>query len=174
MAQHKVIPKEFFNRPVLEICPDLLGHFLCVKIENKTVRAEICELEAYDGPEDKACHASKGKTARTEVMFGEAGNFYIYLCYGVHWLLNIVTGPVDSPAAILIRGVSQWTGPGKLTKALHIDKRFAGKAATPKTGLWFEENPDRDENYPYETTPRVGVDYAGDWANKPYRFIRKQ
>ena len=90
-----VIPCSFFERPVLEICPELLGQFLVTEIDGRVGRFEVTETEAYDGPHDLACHASKGKTPRTEVLFGDPGQWYVYLCYGVHWLLNVLTGPVD-------------------------------------------------------------------------------
>ena len=167
-----IIPTSFFERPVLEICPELIGHFLVINSAEGEVRKEITEIEAYDGPEDLACHASKGRTARTEVLYGPAGSWYIYLCYGVHWLLNVVTGPKDYPAAILIRGLGEWNGPGILTRELMIDKRFNTKAATFATGLWFEYNASRSQPYPFSTGPRIGVDYAGEWAAKPYRYLK--
>ena len=172
LSPHRMIPSSFFKRPVLEICPDLLGHFLVTEIDGKIERFEITEIEAYDGPKDLACHASKGRTARTEVLFGEPGQWYVYLCYGVHWLLNVVTGPVDYPAAILIRGVGEWTGPGILTRELKIDKRLNAQPADTATGLWFEFSDSRNQKYAFQTSPRIGVDYAGEWAAKPYRFFK--
>ena len=166
-----VIPPSFFDRPVLEVCPDLLGHFLVIGLEGRIVRAEVLEIEAYDGQEDLACHASGGKTPRNAVMFGPAGCWYIYLCYGIHWLLNIVTGPVGYPAAILFRGVGSYRGPGILTRELKIDKRFNHLPSGPSTGLWLERNPHRPKLLEYETTPRIGVGYAGEWADMPYRFV---
>ncbi|MDA0346750.1 MAG: DNA-3-methyladenine glycosylase [Verrucomicrobia bacterium] len=173
MDESKVIPNVFFNRPVLEICPELLGHYLVIRLAEKVVRVEITEVEAYDGPMDLACHASKGRTARTEVLYGPAGTWYVYLCYGVHWLLNIVTGPVDYPSAVLIRGVGDWKGPGILTRMLGIDKRFNRQSAKPENGLWFEFNSERSRYYEYETSSRIGVGYAGEWAAKPYRFFKR-
>lgn len=172
METTDIIPARFFERPVLEICPELLGHFLVVSTPRGVERHELVEIEAYDGPEDLACHASKGRTPRTEVLFGPAGGLYVYLCYGIHWLLNVVTGPVDYPAAILIRGVKAHRGPGVLTRELQIDKRFNARPADPETGLWFEWNAGRNDSCRFKTTPRIGVDYAGEWAAKPYRFIK--
>jgi DNA-3-methyladenine glycosylase len=166
------IPNLFFNRPVLEVCPELLGHFLVAEIEGAIARYEITEIEAYDGMEDLACHASKGRTTRTEVLFGPSGHWYVYLCYGVHWLLNVVVGPEEYPAAILIRGAGEWAGPGILTRALQVDKRFNARPATIETGLWLEFNEARNPDYLFETSPRIGVDYAGEWAAKPYRFFK--
>ena len=150
-----------------------MGHFLVIETSSgEIIRSEISEIEAYDGPEDKACHASKGRTQRTEVLYGPAGHWYVYLCYGVHWLLNVVTGPVDYPAAILIRGVGQWSGPGILTRELGIDKSYNTLPARKATGLWLEFNPDRNDDYRFTTGPRIGVDYAKEWAAKPYRFLK--
>ena len=131
----------------------------------------ITEVEAYDGPEDKACHAHRGKTERNAVMFGPAGVWCVYFCYGMHWMLNIVTGSVGYPAAVLIRGVEGFSGPGILTKHLHIDKRLTNKRADRSAGLWIEN---RGLVIPKERilrTRRVGVAYAGAWSRKPYRFI---
>lgn len=165
---------DFFNRPTLEICPDLLGKFLVRKSGVKQYSGMVTEVEAYIGMEDKACHAAKGKTKRNSVMFEEAGVWYVYLCYGMYWMLNIVTEQKDFPAAILIRGVKtqdkNLNGPGKLTKNLKIDKKFNGKLAMPKTGLWFE---DRGISIPTKEivqAKRIGVNYAGRWAHKPWRF----
>ena len=138
----------------------------------EVLKYEIKEIEAYDGPKDKACHASKGRTARTEVLFGPAGHWYVYLCYGVHWLLNVVTGPKEYPAAILIRTVGEWGGPGILTREMEINKAFNTLPATKATGLWMEYNPQRSDDYAFSTGPRIGVDYAGEWAAKPYRYLK--
>ncbi|WP_043584017.1 DNA-3-methyladenine glycosylase [Geminisphaera colitermitum] len=138
-------------------------------------RVRIIETEAYDGPEDRACHASKGRTARTEVMFGDAGNWYVYLVYGMHEMLNVVTGPVDYPAAILIRGVEGFWGPGRLTRALGIERvRFNTRPANPDTGLWLEDDGFQVPDASVLATPRIGIDYAGPkWAAKPWRFVLK-
>ena len=166
-----VCDRAFFERPVLEVARDLLGCRLCRRLGDRTLRWQITETEAYDGPEDKACHAHKGRTGRTEVMFGPAGVWYVYLCYGVHWMLNIVTGPEDYPAAVLVRGAGSLHGPGRLTRVLAITNALNRRPATPANGLWIEQGqvvpPDS-----VLTTPRIGVAYAGpDWAQRPYRFI---
>lgn len=166
----------FFDRPVLAVARDLLGKILVRQLplaagEGGKLFGMITEVEAYDGPEDRACHAYRGKTGRNAPMFGPPGYWYVYLVYGMHWMLNIVTGPVGYPAAVLIRGVREWEGPGKLSRMLHINKQFNALPATRETGLWIE---DRGMIIPPETirqTPRIGVDYAGAWAKKPYRFI---
>lgn len=165
---NKIIEQAFFERPVLEVAENLIGQTLV--IDGKEL--QINEIEAYDGEQDRACHASKGRTERTKILYGPAGHFYVYLCYGIHWLLNIVTGTEGYPAAILLRGAGEMDGPGKLTKALGIDKRFNGKAATPATGLYFAFSEQRPHSGLIQKTPRIGVDYAGlEWSQKPYRFL---
>lgn len=166
----RILAKNFFNRPVLIVAKELLGKFLICRLNNKNVSLMITEVEAYDGPSDKASHASKGKTERNEVMFAEAGKFYIYFTYGMHWMLNIVTGPKDYPAAVLIRETDKITGPARITKFLKIDKKFNGKPAVKKTGLWVEDRNIKIKPFQIERGKRIGVDYAGKWADKLYRF----
>ncbi|MDX1535871.1 MAG: DNA-3-methyladenine glycosylase [Candidatus Spechtbacterales bacterium] len=167
----KILTNDFFNRPTLEVAENLIGKYLIRKLDNKELAFKITEVEAYDGFEDKASHAHKGKTPRTEIMFREAGLWYVYLVYGMHWMLNIVTGPKEYPAAVLIRGTEEVSGPGRLTKKLRINKDFNYKMATPETGLWIEDKGDNVDKQKIKTTSRIGVDYAGEWAKKPYRFI---
>jgi DNA-3-methyladenine glycosylase len=133
----------------------------------------ITETEAYDGPHDKACHAHKGRTGRTEVMFGEAGHWYVYFVYGMHHMLNMVTGPIGYPAAVLIRGVEHINGPGKVTKELSIYKDLNTKKAVRENGLWIEDRGVIIDPVHILRTPRIGVTYAGEWAQKPYRFVMK-
>ncbi|PWU07080.1 MAG: 3-methyladenine DNA glycosylase [Verrucomicrobia bacterium] len=170
----KIVEPTFFNRPTLEAAELTLGMWLCREYPDGSIsRHKITEVEAYDGPEDKACHAHKGLTPRTEIMFGPSGYWYVYLCYGVHWMLNIVTGPVDYPAAILIRGTEDLVGPGRLTKALQINKNFNKSPIEKPTKLWLEHNL-TSSNYDFKIiqTPRIGIDYAGPiWSQKPYRFL---
>ncbi len=107
-------------------------------------------------------------------MFGHPGYFYVYLCYGMHWMLNIVTAQKNYPAAILIRGLKEVKGPGKLTKFLQIDLRFNGKKSNPKSGLWFEDRGIKIKKESIQKTPRIGVNYAGPvWSQKLYRFLLK-
>jgi len=146
----------------------------------------ITETEAYDGFEDKASHANRGKTERNKIMFGPSGYWYVYLTYGMHWMLNIVTGERDYPAAVLIRSVeadehghknrrsvfTRINGPGRVTKFLRVDKKFNGKRANRVTGLWIEERSGvKSLRLKVKSSPRVGVDFAGPvWSNKHYRF----
>jgi len=166
-----LIGADWLAGPVLELAPLLLGHFLVREQNGHIDRYLITEVEAYDGEEDRACHASRGKTPRTEVMFGPSGRWYIYLCYGVHWMLNVVTGPEDYPAAILFRGLKEVSGPGRLTKALSIDGSLNRLPVGPDCGLWLEFNAARGEEAKVKRSPRIGVAYAGpDWSQRPYRF----
>lgn len=168
----KILGKNFFAGDTLEIAENLLGKYLVRKIGNKEVALRINEVEAYDGFDDKASHAHKGKTERNKVMFGEAGNWYIYLVYGMHNMLNIVTGKEHYPAAILIRGAGDMNGPGKLTKFLKIDKKLNRKNASIEIGLWFEDRGEKIDKRKIKRVSRIGVDYAGPiWAKKDYRFI---
>ena len=168
----KILTKKFFERSALEVAENLLGKYLVRKISGKEIALKINEVEAYDGFEDKASHAHKGRTERNKVMFGEAGRWYVYLVYGMHNMLNIVTGGKDYPAAILIRGAGELSGPGRLTKFLKINKKLNGKIASVETGLWFEDRGDVIDNKKIKRSARVGVDYAGPiWAKKDYRFV---
>ncbi len=168
----KVLQKKFFERPVLEVAEDIIGKFLVRKVGSKEEAFMITEVEAYDGCEDKACHASRGRTERTEIMFGPAGVFYIYLVYGMYDMLNVVTGPKDYPAAVLIRGIEGVNGPGRLTKQLKITKAQNAEKAVPQIGLWFEDRGVKGCKKKIKRKPRIGVNYAGSvWSQKPYRFI---
>lgn len=168
----KILSKNFFEKNTLEVAENLLGKYLVRRIGNKKIALKINEVEAYDGFEDKASHAYKGKTERNKVMFGEAGNWYVYLVYGVHNMLNIVTGKKDYPAAVLIRGAGDINGPGKLTKFLKIDKKMNDKKASVQNGLWFEDRGELVDRKKIKRTSRIGVGYAGPiWSKKNYRFV---
>eukprot|EP01134_Creolimax_fragrantissima_P002087 CFRG2087T1 len=166
----KSLPQSWFERPTLKVAADLMGQHLCRRTDSgQIIRTRITEVEAYDGPEDKACHAYKGKTPRNEIMFEPGGCWYVYLCYGVHWMLNVTAGPKNFPAAVLIRGTEHASGPGRLTKALNIDSRFKGKSAVPTNDLWIEEG-DPFPSSQVIRTPRIGIAYAKEWIDKPYRW----
>ena len=163
----------FFNRDALMVARELLGCALVVRRGGSLQKSMITETEAYVGPHDLASHAARGRTERTEVMFGPPGTLYVYFVYGIHWMLNVVTGPPGYPAAVLIRGVAEITGPGRLTKALRIDGRFNGLAAEKQTGLWFEERAGARAPR-IARSARIGVAYAGPvWSQKEYRFTLK-
>jgi DNA-3-methyladenine glycosylase len=162
----------FFNRDAEVVALDLIGCVLVRRRGQLVSYKRITETEAYVGPHDLACHAAKGRTKRTEVMFGPAGTLYVYMVYGMHWMLNVVTGPVDYPAAVLIRSLEGVTGPGRLTKALGITSACNGLAATEPTGVWFTKPPRRPSRAEVTRAARVGVGYAGPlWSNKQYRFV---
>jgi DNA-3-methyladenine glycosylase len=162
----------FFDRPADRVARDLLGAWLVVRAaDGRLTRHVVFETEAYLGAHDLACHGSRGLTQRNATMFGPAGHWYVYLCYGMHWMLNIVTGPEGVPAAVLIRGVGQHVGPGRLTKALGIDRLFDGRLAARRAGLWLEASGIAVPRRLIERTPRIGVGYAGEWAEKPLRFV---
>ena len=163
------LDKDFFNRDVLEVAPDLVGKVIVRKTKDGEIRERIAETEAYRGEEDTACHASKGRTKRTEILYGESGIIYVYLCYGMHWLMNVITGDKDTPQGVLIRAGEKFNGPAKLTKALKIDKTFNGKPIYDNEEVWIE-----DDGYKCEikTDYRVGIDYATkEYRYKPWRFI---
>lgn len=174
MGERRIIlPPAFYDRPTLEVTRDLLGKFLVRRREDGTETAlAIHEVEAYDGFDDKASHARRGVTPRTEVMYGPPGFFYVYFCYGIHWLLNVVTGPEKYPAAVLIRGAGEYSGPARLTKALAIDGTQNKTAATTGERLWIEDRGLLPPPGQITRTPRIGVAYAGpDWAARAYRFV---
>ena len=147
---------EFYHRPCVEVARDLVGKVLVHHTENGELRLRISETEAYCGEGDTACHASKGRTKRTEVMYMDAGTIYIYLCYGMHWMLNIVTGEPGEPEAVLIRACREKNGPGKLTKAMHITGELNRCSILGDT-LWIEDDGLRCR---IETDKRVGIGYA--------------
>jgi len=168
------LSRNYFNRPTLRVARSLVGKFLVRSIGGREVAGRIVEVEAYVGPRDKACHASKGRTPRTEVMFGPAGVAYVYLVYGMHHCLNVVTEREEFPAAVLIRAVEidgeLVDGPGRLCRALDIDRSLNRVDLTTGELLWFEERGAQIAQGDIGRFPRIGVDYAGSWAKKPWRF----
>lgn len=162
--------RDFFSRDCLEVAPELVGKIIARKLSDGTViRVRITETEAYRGEEDKACHASKGRTPRTELLYGESGVIYVYLCYGMHWLMNVITGEKDIPQGVLIRAGEGYNGPAKLTKRLMINKEQNGSYIYDNDSVWIE-----DDGYKpvIETAKRVGIDYAGEyWRDIEWRFI---
>jgi DNA-3-methyladenine glycosylase len=166
-----VLGRDFFARPALVVAREMIGKFLVRRIGRREIALVITETEAYVGPHDLACHGSKGRTARTEVMFGPAGHWYVYFIYGMHWMLNAVTDDEGYPAAVLIRAAGEWNGPARLTKALEIDKAFNARAIAPDAALWLEDRGLKIARGGIRRTPRIGIDYSGPWAAKPYRFL---
>ncbi len=168
----KRLPPGFFQREVIRVAPELLGKILVRQFDDgRLERFVITETEAYRGKDDKACHAHKGQTPRTKVMFGKGGRVYVYLIYGMYWLLNIVTGETKDASAVLIRGVEKISGPGRVGKTLQLDKSFYGEDLASSKRIWIEDAP---EVKTYESLPRVGIDYAGEpWISIPWRFLAK-
>lgn len=181
------IPRSFYQQPTLEVARQLLGKLLVRDHPQGSTIGRIVETEAYIGPRDLACHASKGRTRRTEVMFGPAGHAYVYFIYGFYNMLNLVTEVVDYPAAVLIRAVEPVSGielmktrrgsqvlrdlasgPGKLCQAFAIDRSLNGADLCADTLYLL----DGGEPLPkFSARPRIGVDYAGKWKSKPFRFL---
>lgn len=159
------LPYEFFHRHALEVAPELVGKLLIHK--GKALR--ISETEAYCGVADTACHAHKGRTPRTEVLYADAGTIYIYLCYGMHWLMNVITGDPDDPQGVLIRACVDAQGPGKLTKALGITGDRNRDSVVTSEMLWIADDGFRCK---VRTGQRVGIGYASEEDQaKLWRFI---
>lgn len=163
--------RETFSKRADELAPFLLGKLLCRRdrASGEVRRARITETECYLGVEDTACHAHRGKTERNAILWRRGGTVYVYLCYGMHSLLNFVSGAEGEPEAVLIRAVEGAAGPGKLTKMLGIDRALNGHDAVFSDEIWIE-----DDGTPvpeYTALPRVGIDYASpDDRMRPWRF----
>ncbi|HAM99680.1 MAG TPA: 3-methyladenine DNA glycosylase [Marinilabiliales bacterium] len=170
MKPNQRLTAGFFQRDVLDVAPDLLGKILVRRYSNQTIkRFMITEVEAYRGEEDLACHASKGRTPRTEVMYWSGGHIYVYLIYGIHYMLNFVTEREGIPQAILIRGIDDIIGPGRVSKILEIDMSHNQTDLLFSDDLWVEDSVIKPE---FKTSTRIGIDYAGEfWKNRPWRFI---
>ncbi len=190
MERRKIIPFAFYNRTVTVVAQELLGKYLVCIVDDQPIVGIINETEAYDGSQDLACHARVGKTNRNAVMFGSAGHAYVYFTYGMHWCLNVVTGEINYPAAVLIRSIipveglsviaqnrenvptKNWTnGPAKLTQALGINKFQNGIDLTKKdNNLWIEEGMIIEENL-VKTSPRIGIANTPEpWRSMPWRY----
>lgn len=170
----EIIRSKYFSQPTLKTAQELLGKFLVRKIGRREIVGMITEVEAYIGPEDKASHASRGKTKRTEVMFGKPGHWYVYMIYGMYYCLNVVTEKEGYPAAILIRSVESVNGPGRVCKYFKIDKNFNAKSANKKTSLWVEDRGVKIDSRQIGKSKRIGVDYAGEWKEKLWNFSCKE
>ncbi|MCL2521393.1 MAG: DNA-3-methyladenine glycosylase [Erysipelotrichales bacterium] len=168
---NKRLGQSFYQQNALTLAPLILGKLLVRKINGEEQRYRITEIEIYYGEADTACHASKGKTERTKVMYETGGVAYIYLCYGIHYLFNVVTGPKDHPEALLIRGVENYSGPGRLTKALNINKALNGEDFVISDKIWLEDDGFIAE---YELSKRIGIDYANiEDRDKLWRLVLK-
>ena len=193
-----VLEPAWFTRPTCVVASDLVGKVLCRKLidsdgSEKVLRMRISETEAYIGKEDPACHSHAGtRTPRTEIMYAQGGVFYVYLTYGIHNLLNMITAAAESPESVLIRAgfltedsdrlldeeaqspdkqlthPKQFAGPGKLTKRLQIDRELYGKPISPESDVWVEDD---GCTPPISLRPRIGIDYAGDAKDWLLRYI---
>jgi DNA-3-methyladenine glycosylase len=170
----KILTRAYFNRSTVLVARSLLGKYLVKQNGAGTMAGKIVEVEAYVGPHDLACHASKGRTLRTEVLFGPPGIAYVYMIYGMYHCLNVVTEEADYPAAVLIRAVEVdgqlIDGPGRLCRAFSIDRSLNRIDMTARRHLWFENRGMTIPRGKIRAFPRIGVSYAGRWADKPYRF----
>jgi len=185
------LDRSFYERPTLEVASDLIGKVLVRRLNGRNLAGKIVETEAYVGPHDLACNASRGKTARTSILFGPPGVSYVYMIYGVYFCLNAVTEVEGFPAAVLIRAIEPLdniqkmrvlrhnpakdtnlaSGPGKLCRAMSIDKNLNGADLSGNV-LWIEDR--KVEAGKIESSPRIGVDYAGEYKDKPWRFFESE
>jgi DNA-3-methyladenine glycosylase len=189
-VKSQILPLDFYNRPALKVARELLGMRLVRILDNKRTAGIIIETEAYDGEKDLACHAHVGRTRRNETMYGPSGNAYIYFTYGMHWLLNCVTGKEGYPAAVLIRSIfpteniegiarrrfpakeKDWcNGPAKLTQALSIDSQLNGMSLWNNKSPIFIEQAENVTEKSVRTSPRIGISSVPEpWRSKPWRF----
>ena len=197
-ASSTVLEPVWFTRPTCVVAADLVGKVLCRKLTDsdgseKVLRMRISETEAYIGLEDPACHSHAGtRTERTEIMYAQGGVFYVYLTYGIHHLLNMITAAAESPESVLIRAgfltedsdrlideqyqsadkqlthPKQFAGPGKLTKRLQIDRDLYGKSIEPTSDVWIEDDGCAPS---ISLRPRIGIDYAGDAKDWLLRYV---
>lgn len=163
------ITKEFYVKPATAAAPLLLGKLLCRNTAGGIVKCRITETEIYFGEDDTACHARSGMTRRTWPLYEQGGIAYVYLCYGIHNLFNVVTGEKGFPQAVLIRGIEGYGGPGKLTKHLNIDRSLNAVSLISSNEIWIED----DGFFPkYKATKRIGIDYAAARdRNRLWRFV---
>ncbi|NMC45636.1 MAG: DNA-3-methyladenine glycosylase [Chloroflexi bacterium] len=186
-----ILPRAFYERPVVEVARSLIGKRLVRRMDGDILAGIILETEAYDGEQDQACHAHSGKTRRNAAMYGPAGHAYIYFTYGMHWLLNCVTGPEEYPAAVLIRALTpvqgleliarnrqpiapaHWCdGPAKLTRAFSINGELNGYDLCRGAGELSIMDGIPIPTEDVQATPRIGINYAGEpWKSMPWRFV---
>ena len=163
------IPPSLFQLPATELAPLLIGKLLCRRTKSNIMRLRILETECYFGEDDSACHAHRGKTPRNAPLYLKGGHSYVYLCYGIHNLFNVVSGAEGRPEAVLIRGVEGFIGPGRLSKALSIDRSLNCIDLSTSSELWIEDD---SFSLPFHTDRRVGIDYADPVdRDKLWRFI---
>ena len=161
---------DFFKRDVIEVAPDLIGKIIVRKFDDGTeIRTRITEDEAYTEKGDLGCNAPKGRSPKTEMFYHEGGSIFIYICYGVHYMLNFTTGLGEYKQGILIRSVEGVFGPGKVSKFLGIDKSFSGEDTATSKRIWLEDD---GTKLTYQAGPRINIDYAEEpWLTIPWRFF---
>ena len=179
-AKRTRLTRASFNQPTLRVSRDLLGKFIVRRHRGRELAAMITEVEAYKGPKDRAAHTFGGRrTARVEPLYADGGTAYVYLVYGIHWLLNFSTAGAGNPEGVLIRGVLTadaakprlLSGPGRVTAYLRIDRRLDHVDATRSAVMWLEDRGIRIAARRIRTGARVGIDYAGEyWAARRWRF----
>jgi DNA-3-methyladenine glycosylase len=172
------LPRTFYDRPADTVARELLGMLLVHVVEGVPRVGRIVETEAYLGPHDRAAHSARGRTPRTEVMFGPPGHAYTYLIYGMHWCMNVVTEREGTASAVLLRAVEpvagidgKTSGPGLLCRAMGIGK--AQNGADLRSATFFISEPEHRESFTIVKRPRIGVEYAGAWAKRLLRFYVK-
>lgn len=172
------LPRDFYDRDALPAARELLGKYLVHVRQGVEQVGRIVEVEAYLGPHDLAAHSARGLTPGNKVMFGPPGHAYIYMIYGIYHCMNVVTGHEGEASAVLLRALEpvrniegKTSGPGLLCKAMHLDRSMNGHDLVSDT-LYIAANPD-NETFEIIEKPRIGVDYAGEWAEKPLRFYIK-
>lgn len=165
------LTRDTYILSALELAPMLIGKLLCVAKDGKVIRARITQTECYCGESDTAIHAKSGRTQRTLSLYREGGVAYVYLCYGIHSLFNVVCGMEDDPQSVFIRGVEGYDSPARLTKTLGIDKSFNNEDLCVSKMVWIEDDGYRPQ---IMTAPRVGIAYASQTdVARLWRFIAK-
>lgn len=165
----KRLGREFFNRRADIVASELIGKILVSNLGDESISLRITETEAYIGEEDTACHARFGKTQRSKTLYMQAGTIYVYLCYGIHEMLNVVTQEVDNPQAVLIRGVEGYQGPGKLTKYMGINRSINEKDIVKSNDIYILDD---DKKFKVKKDKRIGISYASKKdQNRKWRFL---
>ena len=168
----KQLKEDFFAQNAYDAAQQLIGKWICRRIDGQVYRFQIIETECYIGSFDTACHAYKGKTARTQIMWHEGGVCYVYLCYGIHQMLNFITGKDGEAEGALIRGVKGAKGPGRATKAMQIDKSLYGESLLTKDKIWVEDDGNK---YKFISSKRIGIGYASkEDQDRLWRFALKE
>ncbi len=165
----KQLKQNFFSQDAYTAAQQLIGKWICRRIDGEIYKFQITETECYIGTFDTACHAYKGKTQRTRVMWEKGGVCYVYLCYGIHYMLNFITGDEGEAEGVLIRGVKGAGGPGRATKAMQIDKSLYGESLLTKDKIWVEDD---GQKYPFTASKRIGIGYASqEDQDRLWRFV---